>query len=176
MEKIITGFPNYKITKDGRIFSNFKFKTNIPCNTWREVKQIYDKSCGYMLVTLCDGNGLRKNKRVHRLLSEAFLSNPNQLPQINHIDGNKLNNDLNNLEWCTSKQNAQHAVSMGLCDKRRESQEKAVDQYSMSSGEILNSYRSLHEAGRLTGVAWQNIHKVCKGIRKSAGGYYWRYN
>ena len=112
--KLIEAFPNYRIHENGLIESNFKFKTNIPCDVWREVKPIYDKTCGYMIVTLCSGTGIRKNKRVHRLLCEAFLPNPEQKAHINHKDGNKLNNSLHNLEWATPKENAIHAVTAVL--------------------------------------------------------------
>ena len=174
MEKIIKDFPYYKISSEGKIYSCFKFKTSIPCNTWREVKQIYDKSCGYMIVTLCDGKGLKKNKRVHRLLMEAFIPNPNNYPQINHIDGNKLNNSLDNLEWCTAKHNSREAIRLGLCDQRTLDQSVAIEQYS-KEGIYIQSFTSLHEAERCTKVAWQNIWKVCNNLRKSAGGYWWKY-
>lgn len=174
MEKIIKDFPYYKITDKAVIYSCFKYKTNIPCDVWREVKQIYDKSCGYMIVTLCDGKGLRKNKRVHRLLMEAFIPNPNNYPHINHIDGNKLNNSLNNLEWCSSKHNSQEAVRLGLCDERALKCSIAIEQYS-KEGVFITSYISLHEAERRTGIAWQNIWKVCNNLRKFAGGYKWIY-
>lgn len=174
MEKIIKDFPCYKITDKAIIYSCFKYKTSIPCNTWREVKQIYDKSCGYMIVTLCDGKGLRKNKRVHRLLMEAFVPNPNNYPQINHIDGNKLNNSLENLEWCSAKHNSQEAIRLGLCDQRTLDCSVAIEQYS-KEGIFIQEFTSLHEAGRKTGITWQNIWKVCNGKRPFAGGYKWKY-
>lgn len=172
--KLIKDFPNYRIYPNGIIESNFKYKTNIPCNTWREVKQVYDKSCGYMIVTLCSGSGVRKNKRVHRLLCEAYLPNPTKRTQVNHIDGNKLNNTLTNLEWVTPQENARHAVNTGLCDKRRQAQEVAIIQLDMEYN-LVAEHVSLHEAGRNTGIAWQNISKVCRGIRKSAGNFRWEY-
>lgn len=175
MEQIISEFPNYKITDKGIVYSNFKFKTNIPCDEWREVKQVYDKSCGYMLVTLCSGTGNRKNKRVHRLLCESFLPNPLNKAHINHIDGNKLNNSLTNLEWNTPQENARHAVDTGLCDKRRQAQEIAVVQYEADEITKIAEYVSVHEAGRVTGISYQNINKVVKGHRPRAGGYHWKY-
>ena len=175
MEKIIKGYPAYKVTIDGKVLTCFKPKTSIITDEWRELKQVYDKSCGYMIVTLCKGkNQGRQNKRVHRLLMEAFVDNPNNYPQINHIDGNKLNNNLNNLEWCSSKHNSVHAVSMGLCDARRKASEVIIEQYDLS-GNFITEYPSIHEAGRQTNIAWQNISKVCGGLRKSAGNYYWKY-
>lgn len=171
MEKIIKEYPAYKISKQGKVFSCFKLKTSIQTNEWRELKQVYDKSCGYMIVTLVDGKGKRQNKRVHRLLMEAFVPNPNNYPQINHIDGNKLNNSLSNLEWCSGSHNTRHAISLGLM---KPVNEKTVEQYTLN-GVFVNEFKSIHEAGRQTGIAWQNISKVCLGKRKSAGKYYWKY-
>ena len=75
------------------------------------------------------GVGLTKNKKwknflVHRLVAEAFLENPNHYNQINHIDCNKLNNNIENLEWCSQEQNLEHAYKNGLLTKRRLSNEK----------------------------------------------------
>ena len=174
MIKCIPEFPNYRITKDGKVLSCYVPKTNIPSDTWTELNQVYDKSCGYMIVTLCH-EGVRKNKRVHRLLCEAFLPNPENKTQVNHIDGNKLNNCLLNLEWVTPKENSRHAVDTGLCDERRKSQEVAVLQYETDGITLVAEHASLHEAGRATGIAYQNISKVVRNIRPRAGGYVWRY-
>lgn len=171
--KLIKDYTAYKITKDGKVLTCFKPKTSKMSDSWRELKQVYDKSSGYLLVTLCDGKGRRQNKRVHRLLMETFVPNPNNYPQINHIDGNKLNNNLSNLEWCTASHNSKHAVTIGLCDERRKQQETPVLQ--LKDNILIAEHTSLHEAGRTTGIAWQNISKVCRGLRKSAGKFQWRY-
>lgn len=71
------------------------------------------KHNGYMQVVLAM-NGKTSSARVHRLVANAFIPNPNQLPQVNHIDGDKTNNDANNLEWVTAKQNVDHSVLNGL--------------------------------------------------------------
>lgn len=172
--KVIPEYPNYRIYENGLIESNFKYKTNIPCDTWRPVKPILDKSCGYLIVTLCSGNGKRKNKRIHRLLCEAFIPNPKNKKHVNHINGNKLDNQLSNLEWATEKENAQHAVDIGLCDERRIKQETQINQLDLL-GNFICTHPSLHEAGRVTQIAWQNISKVCRGLRKTAGGFKWEY-
>lgn len=174
MEKIINDFPNYKINNLGQVFSNYKYKTAIPCNTWREVKPVLDKGTGYYLVTLVN-NGVRKNQYIHRLLAQNFIPNSLNKPQVNHIDGNKQNNALSNLEWVTAKENSRHAVDIGLCDERRKKQEVAIIQYDLQ-GNTVAEHVSIHEAGRTTGIAWQNISKVVRGIRKTAGGYHWSYN
>ena len=171
--KLIQDFPNYRIREDGIIESCYKFKTSIPTDAWREVKPIYDKGCGYLIVTLCH-EGIRKNKRVHRLLGEAFIPNPQNKAHINHIDGNKLNNCITNLEWNTPTENTNHAIKLGLYDPSK-SRNTAVIQICKDTGKQLAEFSSIHEAERVTGTASQNIWKVCNGKRKSAGNFAWAY-
>ena len=94
----------YKIDENGNVFSvrNNKFlNTTVFPN-------------GYEYVHLCNGKAKTKLLRVHRLVAEAFIPNPNDLPQVNHKDGNKLNNSVENLEWCTNLENMRHSIETGL--------------------------------------------------------------
>ena len=95
-------FPNYEISTDGQV-RNIKTQTILKgvCREYREVCLRY--------------NGRQTSQKVHRLVAEAFIPNPDNLPQVNHKDGNKLNNRVDNLEWCTAKQNIQHAWKNNLC-------------------------------------------------------------
>ncbi len=174
MEKIIADFPAYKVTSEGKIMSCYKPKTTTMTDTWKELVPVYDKSCGYLIVTLC-ADGVRKNKRIHRLMMEAFVPNPEGKAHVNHIDGNKLNNTLTNMEWATPKENSQHAVKLGLCDERRKATEVGILQYTADGETLIAEHVSLHQASRDTGVAWQNISKVVRGLRPRAGGYHWKY-
>jgi hypothetical protein len=79
---------------------------------------IGDENKKYLAVDLVL-NGKRKMHKIHRLVSMGFIENPNNKPQVNHKDGNKLNNHFNNLEWVTSKENAQHGWQNGLCESIR---------------------------------------------------------
>jgi hypothetical protein len=173
MELEIKNFPNYRISPDGSIWSNYKFKTAIACDEWRPVQHVLDKCVGYFLVTLVN-NECRKNQFIHRLLAQHFIPNPLNKPQVNHIDGNKQNNALSNLEWVTAAENSQHAVRIGLCDARTTAQSVPIRQLTLD-GTLVAEHVSLHEAGRTTGVAWQNISKVVRGIRPKAGGFMWEY-
>jgi hypothetical protein len=173
MWNLITDFPAYRIHDTGLIESCYKPKSSIQGDMWREVKPIYDKSCGYLIVTLCH-KGVRKNKRIHRLLMEAFVSNPRNCAHINHIDADKLNNNLSNLEWCTPKENSQHALKAGLYQATFDAQSVAVQMFDLQNTYLL-THSSLHEAERATGVCWQNIWKVCNKRRHTAGGFKWRY-
>lgn len=171
---MIPDFPNYRISRDGDVWSCYKYKTAIPTETWRPVKQVLDKGTGYFLVTLCH-EGVRRNQFIHRLLAQLYLQNPHNKLHVNHVDTNKQNNSLNNLEWATPQENASHAARHGLYQPSIDATRRDVEQICLRTGASLASFESLHEAGRVTGIQWQNIWKVCNGQRKSAGGYSWVY-
>lgn len=120
---------------------------------------------GYLSVTY---NNL--NVCVHRLVAIEHVPNPLNLKEVNHIDGNKLNNHKDNLEWVTRQYNLQHAQDTGL----RKNAMEQVPVIGIKDG-IETLYKSQAEAARVTGAKQGNINKVCKGLRKTAGGYKWRY-
>jgi len=98
MWKRINGFNNYFVSNNGRIYST---------KTKKFLKSTIDKY-GYLVIRLRDENKKTCNLFIHRLVGLNFIENPNNLPQINHIDKNKLNNNHWNLEWCTNKYNQIH--------------------------------------------------------------------
>jgi len=104
----ISNYPDYKLTKEGKVYS-FKFNEN-----GKELKGSVNNK-GYLTVSL-SSYGNSKSFLVHRLIAEHFLPNLSNYNQVNHIDGNKLNNDVSNLEWCTQSQNMIHAVKNGKHD------------------------------------------------------------
>jgi len=110
-----------------------------------------------------------KNQYIHRLMAETFLPGP-QKEHVNHIDGNKQNNNITNLEWNTPKENAQHAVRTGLTTF--DSLHKATHQYNID-GTYVASFGSVKEAYDKTGIQKQLISKVISGARKHAGGFRW---
>lgn len=174
MEYIIPEFPEYKINDKGEVFSLYKYKTNIVTDEWRPVKHVLDKGVGYYLVTMVNATTKkRSNKFIHRLLGQAFIPNPENKAHINHIDGIKTNNSLDNLEWNTPKENSRHAVDNGLTTY--EYCEKAITQHDKDTLEFIAEFKSLQYAETCTGVARQNISKVLKGKRPRAGGFVWRY-
>ncbi len=114
--KEIVGFEDYYIDKEGRIFNK----------ELRELKGKWVDNTGYYQIVLRK-NKKRKYVRIHRLVALTFIPNPNNLPQINHKDGNKLNNNVDNLEWCTNSENTQHGYDSNLYhSKRRKIGVKAI--------------------------------------------------
>jgi hypothetical protein len=101
--KQIENYPDYYISLTGKVFSLKTMKFLKP-----------SKSIGYGVVNLTNPNKKQKTELVHRLIALAYIPNPNNKPHINHIDGNKGNNNIFNLEWCTPKENMVHAWGMGL--------------------------------------------------------------
>lgn len=104
MNKPIPGHPDYLASPDGRIYSekSRRYLSLSNCNQF-----------GYFQVQLWR-NGTKVTKKVHRLIAQAFIPNPKKLPFINHKDGNKWNNHVRNLEWCTNAENQAHAKKLGL--------------------------------------------------------------
>lgn len=120
-----------------------------------------DYGYGYLYVVLYkDGKG--KPCRINRLVAMAFIPNPDNLPEVNHKDKIRTNNNVENLEWCTSQYNVEY------------SQAKAVIGINKVSGLIVE-FPSAHEASRQTNINRGNISSCLIGKRNSAGGFYWIY-
>lgn len=105
---------------------------------------------------------------VHRTVAEAFILNPNRYSQVNHKDGDKLNNIVSNLEWCSRDQNMKHALETG---KYKKFQTKAIN---LKTGEIF-IFDSSYDASKKLGVHTGNISRVANGLQKQTGGYTFSY-
>ena len=126
---------------------------------------------GYLEVDLRK-NGTHKYCRIHRLVAQAFIPNPNNYPCVNHKDENKRNNLLENLEWCTNKYNSNYGNAI---EKTQQKRRKRVVQIDKTSNKIVNIFNSLTEAEEHTGILQGHISSCCTGKRKTTGGYKWRY-
>ena len=129
---------------------------------------------GYPFVVLSVGCEA-KSRKIHRLVAEAFVPNPDGLPEVNHINGDKEDFRIENLEWVTHKENLQHAARTGLW-RPRESQKASAE---LKKKAVVRSdgalFASLHDAAKESGTCAGNVCKVLKGIRPRAGGYSFSY-
>ena len=116
-------------------------------------------------------NGKQKRMRVHRMVALTFIDNPDNKPYVNHINGNRSDNNVENLEWVTPSENTQHAVNTGLFKSGRT---RAVIQYNLN-GEQMATFESATEAARQTGGSQSKITMCCRRQRDSANDYQWRY-
>lgn len=132
---------------------------------------------GYLVVGLSK-NGNTKCARVHRLVAKEFIDNPYGKESVNHINGNKADNRVENLEWCTQTENMQHAKRTGLwkIEGKDNYKSKKIIQMDLN-GKIIKSFDCIREAGRFLGRENKasQIMEVCKGKRNTAYGYKWRY-
>lgn len=130
---------------------------------------------------------LKRNQKdkyvsVHRLVAEAFLPNPNNLPEVNHKDSNPSNNNVKNLEWCTQSHNIKYAYKYGNAKPTKGCFQKGnipynrrkINQYS-KNGEYLNTFNSVKEAGLYVNTVPSNINNCLSGNAKTAKGYIWKY-
>ena len=120
--KPIKGFEGlYEVSNTGLVKALPRWKINNRGKqlTKEKLLKFNDFSTDYLRVPLTDKNHIKKYYLVHRLVAMAFIPNEKDLPQVNHIDGNKLNNNVENLEWCTREDNIKHAYKMGLNPSRK---------------------------------------------------------
>lgn len=140
------------------------------------ILKLQKKNSGYIEVSFTK-NYIKKAKKVHRLVAEAFIPNPENKPQVNHIDGNKQNNCVDNLEWCTEKYNMQEASRLGLIKRiigKNHHASKKVNQYNLQ-GNFIKQWDCLSDITRKLGFNFKNISACCKHKRNMAYGYIWRY-
>ena len=125
---------------------------------------------GYLLVGLYK-NGERKWYLVHRLVAQTFIPNPDNLPEVNHIDEVKTHNSVMNLEWCDKKYNNNYGThNQRMADKKS----KPVLQYT-KSGELVKEWKSTRDVQRNLNYNQSNISKCCTGKLKSAYNYIWKF-
>lgn len=124
---------------------------------------------GYYTVDLYK-NSKRQTKYLHRLIAETFILNPNNLRCINHKNGIKTDNRIENLEWCSHSENNKHAYYLGL-----KTNCKKIKQIDLETEEVLNIFYSMNEAARKTNISQSAISFCCNNKRKTAGGYIWKF-
>ena len=140
----------------------------------------YKGTTGYYYVNLSKDSKV-KLSQVHILVAKAFIPNPEKYKLINHKDGNKLNNAVDNLEWCDYSHNIKEAYRIGLRKNKykgkygKEAQfSKPLLQFSID-GKFIKEWENASQVNRELGYCAENIRSVCKGRRKIANGYKWKY-
>ena len=186
--KDVVGYEGlYQVSNLGRVRSldhMRRCKNHEYMQKGRILKNGFDRGKAYFRICLSK-NGIVEYFTIHRLVAQTFIPNPENKPQVNHKDGNKLNNNVNNLEWATVSENIQHAYNTGLSKVTTDTKRKIsktmenrncveIIQYDVY-GNFLSRWKSAHEIQRILGLNNANIIQVCKGTRKTAGGYVWKY-
>lgn len=152
--KSVVGYEGlYSVDIYGNITNDKTGHRLTPCQNW----------CGYMNVCLRK-NGRGKSEKVHRIVARAFLSNPLNKREVNHIDGNKANNEVSNLEWVTPSENRKHALENGMIQQRKVR--------IIETGEV---YKSAVYCARQIGGNFADIYHCLNGERKTHRGYHYEY-
>ena len=151
----------YQVSSEGRVW-NIRLQ--------RYIKP-FVKDNGYLTVALTNKYGKRAKEYVHRIVALTFIPNPNNYPDVNHIDEVKSNNRVDNLEWISHKDNCNYGNRNKIMAKKKS---KKVYQYDLD-GNFIKEYDSVTEAAKRTGGYKSNISACCLGKVKSACGFTWKY-
>ena len=156
----------YQISNLGKIKSLYNYKRDGTNILKPKIKH------GYYQIGLRK-NSIRKFYNVHRLVAQAFIPNPNNLPCVNHKDENKLNNNINNLEWCTIAYNNTYGTRIEKVVKKTG---KPVIQFDLY-GNFIKEYRSIGQAAKEMNTSVGNIHSCCtnKSNYSHVKGYIWKF-
>ena len=178
----VVGYENlYQVSNTGIVRSLFRYKKELKPNI---------TNSGYATVQLFK-NKVGKRLLIHRIVATSFIVNSKNLPQVNHKDEDKLNNCVDNLEWCSARENMNHGTrlkrQLSSCKNYYESDMikeiaikngkkvmKPVLQLS-KSGVVIARYNSVKEAGMVNGILPTKICDALKGRHKTSGGFVWKY-
>ena len=181
--KDIKGYEGlYQISNKGQV------KSKARRGNWKETILKPSETRDHYFVVTLSKNGAQKSRRVNRIVAETFIENPLNKPEVNHIDGDKHNNNVENLEWVTTKENIIHsykcklrtaeesAKSLGIYAQKGKINPKSKTVYQFNKqGKLVAVYGSVREAERKTKISSNCISSCCLKKSKYAGNYIWRY-
>lgn len=148
----IKDYPNYYINNYGTIYNKYL----------KELRKEKTKG-GYLRTTLYK-NGKPKHFLIHRLVAQAFIPNPKNLPEVNHLDNNPVNNKVENLTWCTAKENSRWSKSKRV---------RQISAYGWRN--TIKIWGCIKDASETLHIDETSISRCCKGKQKTAGGFIWEY-
>lgn len=177
----VPDFPNYEVSNFGNVRSKDRISERMGNSTKLKGMMLKGKiDRGYRRVTLYAGDRKRhKEISIHRLVAQAFIPNPKNLPCVNHKDENPENNHVDNLEWCTHKYNSNYGTAIERRVKHQDWKSIADKQSTpviqcLKDGTPIKTWVSMMECEREIGIKAGSISRCCNGKIKSAGGYTWK--
>lgn len=155
--KIIEGYENYEVSNFGHVRRNGKILS--PGVNKKHLQVALSK------------NGKIVHRFVHRLVAEAFIPNPENLPQINHKDENPANNCVDNLEWCDCRYNINYGTRT---ERMIQTKYKPVNQFTLD-GILVKQWPSIKSIETTLGINRGQISRVCRGVMQKTHGFTWRF-
>lgn len=171
----VVGYENiYEVSSLGRVKSLGRYvkrKGDSVCWRSERILKQYTNRTGYLNVVL--KHGKQKHYQVHRLVAEAFIPNPYNLPEVNHKDETPTNNVLSNLEWISRIDNIRYGTGIKRSAASRLNHKSFSKQVICVETGVI--YESMSEAQRQTGLWCTHISRCCNGKQETCGGYHWTY-